>query len=118
MNPLRVDSTTLAPSGSAGQANRPIVRYTAPEAQEVTLSACLGKREAGDGVDVSFRHNGQELRSEIVTSALAFHDLTVALAPGDRLDVVVGPNRESGSDAVRYRFRLFGDRSDAEATAC
>lgn len=118
MRPLRIDSTTLAPSGSPDSPNRPVVRYTSRDAGTLTLSACFGKRDEGDGVDVTVRHNGRDLRKDIVTSSLAFHDLTVDVAEGDTLDVVVGPNRESGSDAVRYRLRLFSDAGAAEAVTC
>lgn len=118
LRPLRIDNTTLAPSGEPSDPNRPILRYTSPERQSVTLSACFAKMERGDGVDIRVLHDGQELRDDVVTSQLSYHDLTVQLDEGDALDIVVGPNRESGSDAVRYRLRLFSDAAAAEETAC
>ncbi|WAJ29169.1 glycosyl hydrolase [Antarcticirhabdus aurantiaca] len=118
LRPLRINDSSLAPSGDPADPNRPVVRYTAPAAQSVTLSACFAKEEKGDGVEVEIRRNDEVLRSETVTSDLSFDDLALDLQAGDRLDLVVGPNKENGGDVLRYRLRLFAPGEAAAPTPC
>lgn len=106
MRPLRIGDVTGAPAGGGRQAASVIVRYVAPQARTVNLAACIDKKAAGDGVEVSIRHGGAVLASALVTTGRTFAVKDIALRAGDTIDLVVGPNRLPGDDGFRYRMRI------------
>ena len=105
--PLRIDLGGAAPAGAGKDGIRAVVRYTAPAAATVDVSACLTKAAKGDGVDWRLEHNGSVIQSGVMTGKLTLNGIAVTLAAGDRIDLSVGPNAASGGDSFEYRVELF-----------
>lgn len=117
LDPLTINTAWLSPAGDGAGPQRAIVRYTAPKAEEVELSACFTKKKAGDGVDVEVSSAGAMLYQGVVEERMVVPGLKVKLAAGQALDFAFGPNHTSGDDAVGYRIRLIQPGSGV-VTAC
>lgn len=105
--PLRITGTTAAPAGAGAAGTSAVIRYTAPRAGAATLSACLAKKPAGDGVSIEIARNGKLLQRGLLRERLLLDGPAVDLAAGDTLDLIAGPNGAPGNDIFRYRIRLI-----------
>lgn len=106
--PLRINGDNLAPAGDGAKPIQAVERFTAPRPMKVRVVGSW-RPGKGDGVDVHILHNGRELRSNLVTTALRVDDLKVDLAAGDTLDFAVGPNQAVGGDSTAVRIQLMAD---------
>ena len=104
--PLRINATSAAPAGTGGSPIQAIIRYVSPKAQTLDLDACFSKTNSGDGVDYSITQNGITVASGILTTKAMIRALPLDVAPGDKIDLVFGPNQTSGGDSFNYRARL------------
>jgi hypothetical protein len=104
--PLRINSTSAAPAGTGSDPMRAVIRYTSPKAQQLDLDVCLSKTVKGDGVDYKVTRNGVVASSGILTSKTTIRSLALDLAPGDKVDLIFGPNQTYGDDSFSYRARL------------
>lgn len=104
--PLRINSTSAAPAGTGSDPMRAVIRYTSPKAQQVNLDMCLSKTAKGDGIDYKVTRNGVVASSGILTSKTMIRSLALDLAPGDKVDLIFGPNQTYGDDSFNYRARL------------
>lgn len=104
--PLRINSTSAAPAGTGSDPMRAVIRYTSPKAQQLDLDVCLSKTVKGDGVDYKVTRNGVVASSGILTSKTTIRSLALDLAPGDKVDMIFGPNQTYGDDSFSYRARL------------
>ncbi len=107
LRPLRIGTTSAAPAGDGTNPVRTGLRYTAPQTQALELRGCMAKTASGDGVDLTVLRNGKVLFARVVTASLTMDPVPLDLSLGDKVDVLVGPNRTFGGDAYRYRFVLF-----------
>jgi hypothetical protein len=104
--PLRINNNSAAPAGTGSNPIRAVVRYTSPKAQQLDLDACFSKEVSGDGVDYKILRNGVTAASGILTDKAVIRSLALDVAPGDKVDLIVGPNQTYGGDGFRYRLRL------------
>jgi hypothetical protein len=81
--------------------------FDAPRAMTVTLEATLAPvATSRDGMVLSARLNGEVLAEWIVTAREVLTLPGLALAEGDRLEIVVGPGATPDGDDALYRFTL------------
>lgn len=104
--PLRISSTSAAPAGTGSDPMRAVIRYTSPKTQKLDLDVCLSKTAKGDGVDYRVTRNGVVASSGILTGKTTIRSLALDLAPGDKVDLIFGPNQTYGDDSFSYRARL------------
>jgi hypothetical protein len=104
---LRMDAEFLQPSMWDGAPAEIVHAFTAPEAMRVAVEAdILPSSESSDGVVVSFRHNQRSLAETIVRGRAGMTLPNITLAPGDVLEIVVGPGDAPHGDTSDYRFTL------------
>lgn len=102
---LRLTAETLLPD----RGKDIVHRYTAPQAETVTLSAQFRPSpRSKDGVVVTLFLNGSPFLQETATgqSPLDIQRSDLTLAKGDLLEIVVGAGQTSKGDLTRYRIRL------------
>lgn len=104
--PLRINSTSAAPAGTGSDPMRAVIRYTSPKTQQLDLDMCLSKSAKGDGVDYKVTRNGVVASSGILTGKTTIRSLALDFAPGDKIDLIFGPNQTYGDDSFSYRARL------------
>jgi len=115
--PLRINNTTAAPAGDGANPIRAVIRYTAPRAMQVELSACFSKANTGDGVDYRITRNGVTVASGIVVDTATVNGVKFGLEIGDKVDLVFGPNQTYGSDSFFYRATL-SNRGQGTTVVC
>lgn len=115
--PLRIGDITAAVAGTATAPVRAVIRYTAPAPQHLSLSACFLKKPSGDGVDITIAAANRTVWRGILTKQVAPNNIDIALARGEALQVIVGPNQSAGGDAFAYRVRLYA-RGAGRPVAC
>jgi hypothetical protein len=99
---LRMDAEFLMPS--TGEI---VHAFDAPRAMTVTLEATLAPvATSRDGMVLSARLNGEALAEWIVTAREVLTLPGLALAEGDRLEIIVGPGATPDGDDALYRFTL------------
>lgn len=104
--PLRINTTSAAPSGDGAAPMRAVIRYTAPKAMQVDLNACFMKAVAGDGVDYRIERNGVALATGVLIDKIMITALPVNVAAGDRIEISFGPNKTYGNDLLSYHATL------------
>lgn len=104
---LRMDASFLLPSGG-GEAPAEIVhRYVADRAQGLQLAARLAPSAgSSDGVTAQITLNGAPLLTRVVTRDEVLRPAPFDMAPGDVLDIAIGPGASPEGDATLYRFTL------------
>ncbi|MBU6393292.1 MAG: hypothetical protein KGQ75_01835 [Sphingomonadales bacterium] len=115
--PLRINTTSAAPGGTAAAPIRAVWRYVAPGAQAVDIGGCFAKAASGDGVDLTVTAAGKMLWRGVLTGQLQLPSLSANLAAGDAVELVAGPNQTAGGDSFNLRLVLF-QRGAGEPVAC
>ncbi|WP_072384380.1 hypothetical protein [Novosphingobium sp. NDB2Meth1] len=115
--PLRINTTSAAPGGTAAAPIRAVWRYVAPGAQAVDIGGCFAKAASGDGVDLTVTAAGKVLWRGVLTGQLQLPPLSANLAGGDAVELVAGPNQTAGGDSFNLRLVLF-QRGAGEPVAC
>lgn len=115
--PLRINTTSAAPGGTAAAPIRAVWRYVAPGAQAVDIGGCFAKAASGDGVDLTVTAAGKVLWRGVLTGQLQLPSLSANLAAGDAVELVAGPNQTAGGDSFNLRLVLF-QRGAGEPVAC
>lgn len=116
LRPLEIGAHSAIAAGDGGNPLAAVIRYTAPAAQTVLISACLSKRRAGDGMTIVVYRNDRPIYTGLLVDRLVIPTPRVTLARGDRLDFVYGPNGTAGNDALQSRIRLIAPGSQAIAS--
>lgn len=112
---LRLGAKGLQLGGSRQQNIELIHRYRAAGDQLVDLSADLDiLTVSGNGVELTVLRGGEVLHRQLVTERARIRLTAVALAAGQVLDLVTGPNGSARGDAVRHRFRLYRSAAQPE----
>lgn len=115
--PLAIGDISGAVAGTGANPSRAVIRYTAPAEMDVTIGLCMGKAPGGDGLDVAVAVNGKAAEGGILTRDWSVSGLDLALARGDTVDLIVGPNQVPGNDSFRYRMRIMA-RGKQGAVPC
>ncbi|MBX9886036.1 MAG: hypothetical protein K2X68_13805 [Novosphingobium sp.] len=115
--PLRINTTSAAPGGTAAAPIRAVWRHVAPVAESVDVGGCFAKAAAGDGVDLTIAAGSKVLWRGVLTGQLQLPPLRADLAPGDALELVAGPNQTAGGDSFHLRLVLF-QRGAGEPVPC
>lgn len=115
--PMRINMDSGAAGGNAVGPIRAVMRYVSPVAQQADITACLTKKVKGDGVDYSISVNGRVLASGVTLSDTTIPAISVDLAAGDKVELVVGPNQTFGGDVFGYRMSLFR-RGKSQQVVC
>lgn len=114
-NTSAVINTSVAPGefamhpGMAGE--YAIVRWTAPAAGSYAVTLQFKTGDTGD-TNGFLVHNGVALVTEATTSTEAVHELEVALAAGDHLDVAVGSKGDFSYDSTPVHLTIRSAGSD------
>ncbi|MDF0601695.1 hypothetical protein P1J78_13200 [Psychromarinibacter sp. C21-152] len=88
-----------------------LYRYRAPRAETVTIVAEAAPDAASaDGITITLTHNGTPLATKTLTAPGRVTAGPVTLAPGDRLDAVLGPNATATGDHTRLRVTVEAAR--------
>ncbi len=104
---LRMDATFLMPSMWDGVPAEIVHAFTAPGTMTLAVEAeVVPTAESSDGVAVSLRLNDRPLAGTIVRGQAGVTLPNVDLAPGDVLEIVVGPGDAPNGDTSDYRFTL------------
>ncbi len=115
--PLRINTTSAAPGGTAAAPIRAVWRYVATGAQAIEVGGCFAKSAVGDGVDLTVTAAGKVLWRGVLTGQLQLPPLSASLANGDALELVAGPNQTAGGDSFNLRMVLF-QREAGEPVTC
>ncbi|GEO01494.1 hypothetical protein NSE01_33260 [Novosphingobium sediminis] len=115
--PLRINTTSAAPGGTAAAPIRAVWRYVAPGAQAIDIGGCFAKAAAGDGVDLTVTAAGKVLWRGVLTGQLQLPPLSASLAAGDAVELIAGPNQTAGGDSFNLRMILF-KRGASEPVGC
>ncbi|WP_298194858.1 hypothetical protein [Novosphingobium sp.] len=115
--PLRINTTSAAPGGTAASPLRAVWRHVAPVPESVDVGGCFAKGAVGDGVDLTITAAGKVLWRGVLTGQLQLPPLSADLAPGEALELVAGPNQTAGGDSFNLRLVLF-QRGAGEPVAC
>lgn len=119
IRPMAITPVGMTLAGNVVAPIEAIVRFTSTVAMPAFVSACLSPRSLkGDGVVVELKHNGTSIwRGTLApTQPQLTAAVPVVLASSDTIDFVVGPNRTSLGDQVKYRFRV--SRTGRDAAVC
>jgi len=104
---LRMDAGFLMPSMWDGEPAEIVHAFTAPDAMALVVEAEVSPTaQSSDGVTISFRRNASLRAETIVTDGAGMTPARVDLAPGDVLEIVVGPGDVPRGGSSRYRFTL------------
>jgi hypothetical protein len=115
LRPLELKADTAIAAGDGNNPLSPTLRYTAPAAEDATVSACLGKSNKGAGMRIGVFHNGQPIHNSVLVDHETIDGPAVHLTKGDTLDFAFAPNGNQGNDALAYRIRLLPPGSKAAA---
>ncbi|WP_421850122.1 hypothetical protein [Novosphingobium sp.] len=115
--PLRINATSAAPGGTAAAPMRAVWRHVATAAEAFDVGGCFAKAAGGDGVDLTITAGSRVLWRGVLTGQLQLPPISAALAPGEGLELVAGPNQTAGSDSFNLRLVLFR-RGAGEPVAC
>jgi len=84
-----------------------VYRYVSPNAQRSRVSVTIApSEESADGVLISVRLNQKIEHQVAVTSEKTLVFENIALGQSDKLDVVLGPNRNSEGDFSTLRVTI------------
>ena len=117
LDPLTIGASSLTPAGEGNAPTAAVVRYTAPYAQNLLVSACFAKKVGGDGVAVHVSVDDKPVFDTVVTERSTIDRLAVALPARGRLAFAFSAAGRWGNEDVSYRIRLTTP-SGAVAPAC
>ena len=104
-------STQMLPSGSGAHPVEIVHTYQSDTTQSVDLVLRVAPApRSEDGVRLQVRLGSAHLADQVITLDKTVTLNGIALAPGDTLDISVGPNGTARGDVTDYRFQVFTAR--------
>ena len=83
-----------------------MLRYTAPRAHDVLLSACFTANSTA-GIDVTIRHGTQTVYRERLDKRLLVQGQAITLTAGDTIDILLATRSAGPADYAAWRIRLI-----------
>jgi len=108
-NPMvRLLPTELLPGGTGENPVEIVHLFEAQEEMQIDVIARFAPAERSpDGVAISVRLNGTELKSTRGKGTFVYEAKQLELAAGSSLEFVVGPNEKAKGDVTNYRITLY-----------